>query len=147
MSNYEYNVFINCPFDEDYTNLFNAILFTTYRCGFVLRCSKEFDDSSTIRIHNIQKLIEDSKYSIHDLSRVGLDDKIKLPRFNMPLELGLFIGAKYFGTKHQKYKEFLILESEQFRFKQFISDISGQDIKAHKNEEKRNNKVCKKLVE
>ncbi len=40
VKNYENNVFINCPFDEKYNPIFNAILFTVRRCGFVLRCAK-----------------------------------------------------------------------------------------------------------
>ena len=131
---YNSNVFINCPFDPDYQALFNAILFTVHRCGFILRCSKEFGDSSSVRIKNITQLIKESKYSIHDLSRVTLDETAKLPRFNMPLELGICIGAMEFGGKQHKEKKYLIIESKQFRFKQFISDLSGQDIQAHEDD-------------
>lgn len=128
---YDRNVFINCPFDDDYNEIFNAILFVTHRCGFILRCSKEYEDSNGIRIKNIIELIRQSKYSIHDLSRVTLDATARLPRFNMPLELGICMGALEFGTKKQKDNKYLVIESDQFRFKQFISDISGQDIKNH----------------
>lgn len=128
---YDRNVFINCPFDDDYKEIFNAILFVTHRCGFILRCSKEYEDSSGIRIKNIIELIKQSKYSIHDLSRVTLDETAKLPRFNMPLELGICMGALEFGTKKQKDNKYLVIESDRFRFKQFISDISGQDIRDH----------------
>ena len=130
---YERNVFINCPFDDDYDKIFNAILFVTHRCGFILRCSKEYEDSSSIRIQNIIQLIRESKYSIHDLSRVTLDETANLPRFNMPLELGICIGAIEFGNKKQRDNKYLIIESEKFRFKQFISDLSGQDIRDHKD--------------
>lgn len=130
---YDRNVFINCPFDDDYNEIFNAILFATHRCGFILRCSKEYEDSSGIRIRNIIELIRQSKYSIHDLSRVTLDVTAKLPRFNMPLELGICMGALEFGTKKQKDNKYLVIESDRFRFKQFISDISGQDIRDHNN--------------
>ncbi len=130
---YERNVFINCPFDEEYDPLFYAILFAVHKCGFILRCSKEFDDSSGIRIKNIIQLIRESKYSIHDLSRVTLDGTANLPRFNMPLELGICIGAIEYGNKSQQENKYLIIESEKFRFKQFISDLSGQDIKDHKD--------------
>jgi hypothetical protein len=99
---YERNVFINCPFDADYDHIFNAILFVTHRCGFVLRCSKEYEDSSSIRIRNIIQLIKQSKYSIHDLSRVTLDATALLPRFNMPLELGICIGSIEFVIKNKK---------------------------------------------
>ncbi|MCT4562374.1 MAG: hypothetical protein N4A41_13475 [Crocinitomicaceae bacterium] len=130
---YDRNVFINCPFDDEYEPLFNAILFTVHKCGFILRCSKEYEDSSSIRIQNIIQLIRESKYSIHDLSRVSLDETAKLPRFNMPLELGICMGAIEFRSKKQKDNKYLIIESDKFRFKQFISDLSGQDIRDHKN--------------
>ena len=130
-ADYSRNVFINCPFDDDYEPIFKAIIFTVHRCGFKLRCAKEFQDSSNIRIKNIRNLIGDCKYSIHDLSRVTPGGTGQFPRFNMPLELGICMGAIEFGTKKHKEKEYLILESERFRFKQFISDISGQDIKVH----------------
>ena len=134
VENYNKNVFINCPFDDDYLPIFNAILFTVHRCGFVLRCSKEFGESSTIRIQNIIGLIEQSQYSIHDLSRVSAMGD--LPRFNMPLELGVCIGAIAFGQKSHKSKKYLILEKDRYRFQQFISDLSGQDIQNHNNDYK-----------
>jgi hypothetical protein len=134
IENYDRNVFINCPFDKDYEEIFQAILFTVHRCGYILRCAKEFQDSSSIRIKNIIGLINESKYSIHDLSRVTVSELGALPRFNMPLELGIFIGCNEFGSKRHRDKEYLIIESELFRFKQFISDLSGQDIKSHKND-------------
>jgi len=40
------------------------------------------------------EIIRDSQFGIHDVSRVELDDANRLPRFNMPLELGLFLRAK-----------------------------------------------------
>lgn len=132
VENYSFNIFFNCPFDDEYQSTFEAVLFTIYRCGFTLRCAKEFNDTGKIRIDNIVKLIGESKYAIHDLCRVELDKTSKLPRFNMPLELGIFIGAIKFGgkTTHAQ-KEYLILDSENFRFKTFISDIGGQDIKSY----------------
>ena len=75
--------------------------------------------------------LQDCRYGIHDISRTGLDEPLGLPRFNMPLELGVFLGAKKFGIDEQKKKKCLILDSEQYRYQAFISDIAGQDIKAH----------------
>ena len=60
-----------------------------------------------------------------------MDRGSKLPRFNMPLELGLFLGAKRFGGKTQKVKRCIVLDREPYRFQKYISDISGQDIHAH----------------
>lgn len=57
----------------------------------------ELDDGGQTRIDKLYGLIGECRYGIHDLSRTELDDVNQLPRFNMPLELGLFLGAKRYG--------------------------------------------------
>jgi len=131
---YNENVFINCPFDPSYKLLFDAIVFAVYDCGFVARCASEEDDGSQIRVQKVYGIISNCRLGIHDLSRVRLDRSTKLPRFNMPLELGAFLGAKYFGSQEQRRKTCLILDSEKYRYQKFISDIAGQDIQAHEND-------------
>ncbi|HLO17291.1 MAG TPA: hypothetical protein VK206_20835 [Anaerolineales bacterium] len=130
------NVFINCPFDNLYTPLFNAIVFSVHDIGFRPRCALEASNAGQSRLNKILDIIAECKYSIHDLSRTELDEKYGLPRFNMPLELGLDLGCKRFGKLHQTEKVSLILDVERFRYQKFISDISGQDIYAHSNKEK-----------
>lgn len=129
--NYNDNVFINCPFDSAYQELFDAMVFTVHDCGFIPRCALEEDDASEVRIDKIYNIIADCRYGIHDISRTELDGTSGLPRFNMPLELGIFLGAKKFGAEEQKRKKCLVLDREQYRYQQFISDIAGQDIQAH----------------
>jgi hypothetical protein len=124
-------VFVNCPFDEDYKPLFRAMIFTIVRCGFEPRCALEVIDGAATRISKIEKLIEECRLGIHDISRTELDAVNQLPRFNMPLELGLFLGAKRYGDTAQKQKKCLVLDVERYRFQRFMSDIAGQDIEAH----------------
>lgn len=131
---YNVNVFINCPFDKAYKPLFDAIVFAVFDCLFVARCALEEDDGSQIRVQRIFNIISGCRLSIHDLSRVEVDKSTRLPRFNMPLELGAFLGAKHFGGGGHKKKACLILDSERYRYQKFISDIAGQDIKAHEND-------------
>jgi len=128
---YERNVFVNCPLDEEYRNLFEALVFGIHDCGFIARCALEVDDASEVRIDKITSLISNCKFGIHDISRTTTDSITNLPRFNMPLELGLFLGAKRFGRAEQKLKICLILDVERYRYQKFISDIAGQDIAAH----------------
>ncbi len=130
---YASNVFINCPFDHDYLEIRNAIVFAVLYCGFVPRCALEEDDSGAVRFEKIRRLIDISKYAIHDISRTELDNDTNLPRFNMPFELGVFIGASSFGDNRQKQKNCLILEGEPYGYQKFISDIAGHDIRAHDN--------------
>src|SRR5262249_12115767 len=96
----------------------------------------EVDDSSQNRLEKIYRLLSACKYGVHDLSRTGLDRQTGLPRFNMPLELGIFLGAKRFGDARQRRKSCLILDRDPYRYHSFRSDISGQDIKAHANNTK-----------
>ena len=132
-SKYSDNVFINCPFDKKFDDIFHAMTFTIFDCGFVARCAREESDGAEVRIEKIIKIIRESKFGIHDISRTELSPETKLPRFNMPLELGLFIGAKRYGDVRQKQKACLITDKSKFRYFKFISDINGQDVEAHGN--------------
>lgn len=126
-------IFINCPFDEKFLNMFHAIAFTVLDCGFVPRCSLEIADGTQFRLEAIVNLIEQCRFGIHDLSRVELDEKSRLPRFNMPFELGIFYSAKIFGKGNQKKKKCIILEKCKYRYQKYISDISGIDVSPHRN--------------
>ncbi len=131
--NYSDQVFINCPFDQRYNRLFYAIVFTILDCGFVPRCSLEVANATESRLLSIIALIKECNYGVHDLSRLTLDKRSQLPRFNMPFELGMYYGAKAFGQGVQQRKSCIILEKEPYRYQKFISDISGIDIIAHDN--------------
>jgi len=98
------DVFINCPFDAEYKQLFYAIVFTVIRSGFRARCALETDDASENRFAKICSIIKDCRYGVHDISRTEADGNPPLPRFNMPLELGVFLGAKSYGGPAQKNK-------------------------------------------
>jgi hypothetical protein len=126
------NIFINCPFDKDYERLFRPLIFTIQVCGFNARSAKERFDTSEIRLEKIFELIDISKFSIHDISRVEIDKNTNFPRFNIPFELGIFVGAKQFGPKNLQ-RNYLVLDKNSHRFKNFISDIAGCDIAGHSN--------------
>jgi hypothetical protein len=131
---YNNSVFLNVPFDRSYKRLFEAAIFAICDCGFIPRSAKEDEDSSTPRVEKIYDLIKESKYGIHDISRVTLDPKSRLPRFNMPLELGIWLGAKRYGSKRDRGKRALVLDKIDHRYQKFCSDISGQDPKSHSND-------------
>jgi len=131
---YEKNVFINCPFDDEYLPLLRPLLFTILYHKFEPRIAKENSDSGLPRIQKIKELISESKFSIHDLSRIQASKKKEFYRLNMPFELGIDFGCRlYSGIDHSE-KRFLILEKENYRYMKAFSDINGLDIKSHKNE-------------
>ncbi len=128
------SVFLNVPFDDAYRPLFEAMVFALFDCDFRPRCAIEGSDGGHVRVQKIAVIIRECGLGIHDISRTQLDKKSRLPRFNMPFELGLFLGAKWFGDPSQQRKNTLVLDSERYRYQQFLSDIAGQDIKAHRNQ-------------
>lgn len=127
----EDSVFINCPFTDDYKKLFHCIIFCVLACGFRPRSALEAGDAGDIRLDKIVRLIKDSPYSIHDLSAVQLDGTNSLPRFNMPFELGLVIGCKKLAGKKYENRPILVMESSAYTSQKCLSDIAGQDLKAH----------------
>lgn len=130
---YENNVFINCPFDDDYRNLLNPLLFTVIHCGFSPKIS-ETKDSGENRLREIIKLIETSKYGIHDLCRMESSASGQLARFNMPFEFGLDLGCRKFKSGKYTEKVCLVLDEKKYRYQKAISDISGNDIYNHGSE-------------
>lgn len=135
MQHYEKNVFINCPFDEDYLELFHAMTFTIIYTGFRPRSALESINSAQERLGKICNIINQYQYSIHDVSRIEPVSKSSemLPRFNMPFEFGLFYGALHFGGRHHKKKELLVMDSEEYRYQKTLSDIAGKDPVCHEN--------------
>lgn len=128
---YDESVFLNCPFDAVYRPLFEAVVFAVYDCGFFPRCALEVDDSSQVRMEKITGIIRECRLAVHDVSRTQLDAENRLPRFNMPFEFGVFMGAKVFGSEEHRRKACIVLDRERFRYQKFLSDIAGQDIRGH----------------
>jgi hypothetical protein len=135
--NYDFNVFINCPFDDEYASIMEAMIFTIIDCGFIPMTAKDLTANGDERLKNIFKLINDSKYLINDISKIETDKKTKLPRFNMPIELGICIGAREYGDDYHKEKNLLLLENKQFESKKYASDLSGIDCRYHNNDYKK----------
>jgi hypothetical protein len=131
---FESNVFINCPFDSDYYSLLRPLLFTIVFLDFNPRIATERSDSGESRLDKIRELIRDSKYSVHDLSRLQSKKAGEFYRLNMPFELGMEYGARGFGAPFMSSKRCLILEKSPYDFKKALSDLSGVDIKPHRNE-------------
>lgn len=102
--------------------------------GLNPRLSLESFDSGETRINKIVNLIHESRFGIHDLSRIVSDDKNEPFRMNMPFELGIDYGCQKLLKGQWETKKILILEKEQYRYQAALSDLSGSDIKHHGNE-------------
>ena len=131
---FDRNVFVNCPFDEEYLPLLRPLLFTIIYLGFAPRIALERLDSGETRIQKIISLLTESQYAIHDLSRLKAEKAGEYYRLNMPFELGLDVGCRLFGKGRWSKKRCLVLEAERYRYQAAISDLSNSDIGVHGNE-------------
>ena len=129
---FERNVFINCPFDDNYLPLLRPLLFSVLYLGFEPCIASGELNSAQPRFQKIIQLVVKSKYAIHDLSRIQAQKKGEFFRLNMPFELGLDIGCQSFKGGRWHGKKCLILEVERYRYQAAISDLSNSDIASHK---------------
>ncbi len=122
-------VFINCPFDDEFKPIFDAIIFAIHDLGFEARHAL-IKDGDDLRLPRIAREISGSKYSIHDLSRVEITGKQKLPRFNMPFEAGIAFSLSHFADESKPH-HLLLLDSKRYRYLATLSDAAGLDPKIH----------------
>jgi hypothetical protein len=127
-------VFVNAPFDPPYDPMLEALVFTIIASGYRARCALEENDSGDIRLDKLVRMIGESPRSIHDLSRdKPVDGGSDLPRFNMPFELGMAMGAKRFSPSRAG-DNIKIMVAEPYRLPAYLSDLGGNDPDAHHNE-------------
>lgn len=120
------SVFLNVPFDREYTDLFVTLIAALTGLGRKPRCVLEVPASGQDRLDRIFQLLSRCGTSLHDLSRVSLSGALKVPRFNMPFEL----GVAYCLSKHSDHR-FFVLEEQTFRLQATLSDLNGHDPHIH----------------
>jgi hypothetical protein len=122
-------VFLNVPYDKKFEKLFLAYICGTASLGLTPRTTLEIRKSSD-RLDKLLNLIRSCQYSIHDLSRVQLDQSApRTPRFNMPFELGLAVAWSRI-SKNDEHQWF-VCESVNHRLQKSLSDLNGVDPKIH----------------
>lgn len=131
---FERSVFVNCPFDEAFAPLLQAIAFCIVDLGFYPRLAPENANNAETRLDRIAQLIRGSKYGIHDLSRCKSSAIGEYARLNMPFELGLDHACARFGGAPYNTKSILILEENRYDYQKGLSDIAGWDIQPHDGE-------------
>ena len=120
------SVFLNIPYDKEFENLYVAYIVGLTQLG--LRVNVTLAVPNQGRLETIIALIGKSNFSIHDLSRIETSKGI--PRFNMPVELGLALYRSHATRgRHQVY----VFESKPYRAQKSTSDINGIDPQIHRD--------------
>jgi hypothetical protein len=122
----EQSVFLNVPFDAEYSPLFVALIAGLTALGRSPRCVLEVPGAGLNRLERIFGLVASCRTSIHDLSRVSLSSDLNLPRFNMPFELGMAYALSRVGSHG-----FFLLEEKPYRLQISLSDLNGHDPHIH----------------
>ena len=121
-------VFLNVPYDEEFKSLYIAYIVGLYQLGLVPHLASEIPGGDR-RLNRIFGLIKSCRYSIHDLSRIELSAApLIVPRFNMPLELGMTIT---WANLHPSRHTWFVWESEPYRLQRSASDLNGTDPYIH----------------
>jgi hypothetical protein len=119
-------VFLNIPYDAQFHRLCLAYICGLASFGLVPRATIEIP--GTRRLDRILHLIEECPFSLHDLSRVQLSPPTpRMPRFNMPFELGLAVEWQRRSGEHTWY----VFETERYRINRSLSDLAGTDVYVH----------------
>jgi len=132
IAEFESSVFINCPFDDHYAPLLEALVFCVVYAGLKPRLASESLEAGQNRLDKIFQLIGSCRYSIHDLSLCRASAVGEYFRMNMPFELGLDLGYRKSNVQNGAQKKFLIFEAEPYDLKKALSDIAGQDVAFHR---------------
>ena len=118
------SVFLNIPYDKQFEDLYLAYIVGLTQLG--LRVNATLAVPNQGRLESIIQLIEESDFSIHDLSRIELSEGI--PRFNMPVELGLALYRSHIAKgRHRVF----VFETKSYRAQRSTSDINGIDPQIH----------------
>jgi hypothetical protein len=121
-------VFLNVPYDAEFERLFLAYIVGVTAFRFTPHTTLEIPDT-TRRLERIQTLLQQCRYSIHDISRVQLSQSApRIPRFNVPFELGLAVS---WSSMNPDRHSWFVCDSERHRGLRSISDIAGTDINIH----------------
>jgi hypothetical protein len=122
-------VFLNIPYDQRFRSLYLAYIAGLVHPGLVPRVTLGIT-GGTRRLDKILAEIQGCRYSIHDLSKVGLDrtPPFATPRFNMPFELGLAVAWEKSNTKRHTW---FVFESKTYRLQKSLSDLNGTDPHIH----------------
>jgi hypothetical protein len=128
-------VFLNYPFDEDFSSLADAMSFAVVAGGLLPVCAYDLTSPDRPRLEMLVQAINCCHYSAHDFSRSRGAGPNNFARMNMPIEMGMAL----FHALHTQHREHrcLFFVPTAHDYKAFASDLAGLDPRVHNNEDTR----------
>lgn len=127
----EARVFINCPFDVEFRQQREAIIFTCVHAGFYPVMAGSSGETGRPRLERIIEGLAACRFSIHDLSRCRGEGDGNLARFNMPLELGMAMALRSVHGSPTAHDYLVLVPDEMYLYQKYISDLAGLDPQTH----------------
>jgi hypothetical protein len=133
-------VFVNCPFDDEFQDALDAIIFACVHAGFVPWMAGSSGDvpwmagsSGDVAVPRVERIVDGirlCRYSIHDLTRYQGQGADNLSRFNMPLELGIAMAHRALEGGDERH-DWMVMVPDGHAYQKYISDLAGFDPKTH----------------
>jgi hypothetical protein len=128
-----WQVFLNYPFDKEFTGLANAMSFAVVASGLIPVCAYDFFSQKS-RLEKLVEAILNCRFSAHDLSRSHGEGPQNFVRMNMPLEMGM---ALFHALHAQKDEHLCIFFVNDRNYHIYASDLSGIEPIIHEGKEER----------
>jgi len=128
-------VFLNYPFDPQFSALADAMSFAVVAGGLLPVCAYDLTTPDRPRLEMLVEAIRCCHYSAHDFSRSEGAGPKNFARMNMPIEMGMAL----FHALHTQRREHrcLFFVPTAHEYKAFASDLAGLDPRVHNNEDTR----------
>lgn len=126
-------VFLNYPFDQEFTPFSYAMHFGVIGAGLIPLCAHDLTVPDRPRLDLLVEAIQNCRFSAHDFSRGKGEGTENFARLNMPIEMGM---ALFFAlqTQHRDHRCAFFV-SDEHSYKRYASDLSGLDAKSYNDDE------------
>jgi len=124
-----HQVFLNYPFDADFSTIAEALNFAVVAAGLLPVCALDLSAPDRPRLDMLIDAISCCHYSVHDLSRAKGDGHENFARMNMPIEMGLALYPALTSQRAEHRCAFFVASPHDY--KRFASDLAGLDPRCH----------------
>lgn len=121
----EGQVFLNYPFDHEFTPFSHAMHFAVIAAGLIPICAYDLTAPDRPRLDIIVEAIIRSRYSVHDFSRLRGEGEQNFARLNMPIEMGMALFHALQTQRATHRCAFFIPAPHEYRIA--ASDLAGLD--------------------
>ncbi len=128
-----YQVFLNYPFDDEFSHLEDALHFPIISGNLLPLCAKDLSTPDRPRLDMLVTAISNCHYSLHELSRSKGTGDDNYARMNMPIETGMAMFHALHTQRQDHRCAFFVTTPHDYH--KFASDLAGLDPKCHNNDE------------